>query len=60
MPRPDSLRYTETPSRTDASASSELMYVKLRYKPPTGSRSREITHIVSPGTVHPGDSIRKL
>ncbi len=50
VPRPDSLRYTKTPSRTNASASSELMYVKLRYKPPTGSRSREITHVVADET----------
>jgi Ca-activated chloride channel family protein len=46
VPRPDSLRYTKTPPRTSASASSELMYVKLRYKPPTDTRSREITHVV--------------
>ena len=51
VPRPDSLRYTRTPSRTGASASSELMYVKLRYKPPTGSQSREITHIVADETM---------
>ena len=50
VPRPDSLRYTKTPSHTSASASSELMYVKLRYKPPTGSRSREITHVVADET----------
>jgi len=50
VPRPDSLRYAKTPSRTNASASSELMYVKLRYKPPTGSRSREITHVVADET----------
>jgi len=50
VPRPDSLRYTKTPSRTNASASSELMDVKLRYKPPTGSRSREITHVVADET----------
>jgi len=50
VPRPDSLRYTKTPSRTAASASSELMYVKLRYKPPTGSTSREITHTVADET----------
>ena len=50
VPRPDSLRYTKTPSRTDASASSELMYVKLRYKPPTDSQSRELTHTVADET----------
>jgi Ca-activated chloride channel family protein len=50
VPRPDSLRYTKTPSRTDAATSSELVYVKLRYKPPTGFRSREITHVVADET----------
>ena len=50
VPRPDSLRYTKTPSRTNASASSELLYVKLRHKPPTGVQSREITHIVADET----------
>jgi len=50
VPRPDVLRYTKTPSRTDAAASSELLYVKLRYKPPTASRSREITHLVADET----------
>jgi len=50
VPRPDSLRYTKTPSRTNVSASSELLYVKLRYKPPTGVQSREIAHIVADET----------
>jgi Ca-activated chloride channel family protein len=50
VPRPDSLRYTKTPSRTNASASSELLYVKLRYKPPTGVQSRELAHIVADET----------
>ena len=50
VPRPDSLRYTKTPSRTNGSASSELLYVKLRYKPPTGVQSREIAHIVADET----------
>ena len=50
VPRPDSLRYTKTPSRTNASASAELLYVKLRYKPPTGVQSREIAHIVADDT----------
>ena len=52
VPRPDSLRYTKTPSRTNASASSELLYVKLRYKPPTGVQSREIAHIVADAVSH--------
>jgi Ca-activated chloride channel family protein len=46
VPRPDSLRYTRPTAQTDAAGSAELMYVKLRYKPPTGRRSREMTHVV--------------
>jgi Ca-activated chloride channel family protein len=46
VPQPDSMRYTRVPSQTGIVASSELLYVKLRYKPPTGSRSREMTHVV--------------
>jgi Ca-activated chloride channel family protein len=46
VPRPDSLRYTKTPSRTDAATSSELFFVKLRYKQPTGLESTEMTHVV--------------
>jgi Ca-activated chloride channel family protein len=47
VPRPDSLRYTKTPPRTDAATSSELLFVKLRYKQPTGRQSREMTHVVA-------------
>jgi Ca-activated chloride channel family protein len=43
----DDLRYTREAARTRAAGSSELMYVRLRYKPPTGKVSREITHAVS-------------
>jgi Ca-activated chloride channel family protein len=44
--RPDSLRYTQTPPKTAASSSSELLFVKLRYKQPTGAVSKELSHIV--------------
>src|SRR5262249_44735589 len=44
--RPDNLRYTREAARTNAAVSSELMYVKLRYKPPTEKASRELTHVV--------------
>ena len=44
--RPDSLRYTQTPSQSAASSSSELLFVKLRYKQPTGAVSKELSHIV--------------
>ena len=43
----DDLRYTRETARTRAAASSELMYVKLRYKPPTEKSSREITQVVA-------------
>jgi len=46
VPRPDSMRYTRVPVQTGAANGAELMYVKLRYKPPTGFRSRELTHAV--------------
>jgi Ca-activated chloride channel family protein len=46
VPRPDSMRYTRVPVQTSAAGGSELMYVKLRYKTPTGMRSREMTHAV--------------
>jgi Ca-activated chloride channel family protein len=44
--RPDSLRYSREAARTSAATSSELLYVKLRYKPPTEKTSRELTHVV--------------
>ena len=47
VPRPDSLRYTSMPSRTDAATTSELLFVKLRYKQPTGRESTEMTHVVA-------------
>jgi Ca-activated chloride channel family protein len=50
VPRPDSLRYTRTAPQTATAGSSELMYVKLRYKPPTSRASREITHVVADET----------
>jgi Ca-activated chloride channel family protein len=50
VPRPDSLRYTRTAPQTAAAGSSELMYVKLRYKPPTSRASREIAHAVADET----------
>ena len=47
VPRPDSLRYTRTPLRTNAATSSELLFVKLRYKQPNGRESTEMTHAVA-------------
>ena len=44
------MRYTRPAPQTAAAGSSELMYVKLRYKPPTARASREITHVVADET----------
>jgi len=46
VPRPDSMRYTRVPTQTGAANGSELLYVKLRYKQPTGARSHEMAHAV--------------
>jgi len=42
----DTLRYRSTPVRPEAGTSSELLFVKLRYKQPTGAQSVELTHTV--------------
>lgn len=42
----DELRYTREAGRTTAARSSELMHVRLRYKPATEKVSRELTHVV--------------
>ena len=44
--RPDSLRYQRPVTRPVASRGSELMHVQLRYKPPAGSVSRLLQHVV--------------
>jgi Ca-activated chloride channel family protein len=44
--RADPLRYTRNAATSGRAGSSELLYVKLRYKQPTGRRSKELTHIV--------------
>ena len=48
----DDLRYQSTEVRVEA-ASPELMFVKLRYKDPDGTRSRLLTHGVLDGTTIP-------
>jgi Ca-activated chloride channel family protein len=48
---PNDLRYSSAPARTDAANRDELLFVRLRYKPPTESKSREMTHIVADATV---------
>jgi Ca-activated chloride channel homolog len=42
----DPLRYTDNGASTQRAESSELLYVKLRYKQPTGRTSKELTHVV--------------
>ena len=45
--QPDPLRYGGTTPRTSRAESDELLYVKLRYKQPTGLTSKEMTHVVA-------------
>jgi Ca-activated chloride channel family protein len=45
--RPDALRYTREARLAAAASTSELLFVKLRYKPPTAKQSRELTHFVA-------------
>ncbi|MDF2771625.1 MAG: hypothetical protein K0S86_1119 [Geminicoccaceae bacterium] len=45
--RPDALRYTREARLAAAASTSELLFVKLRYKPPTAKQSRELTHVVA-------------
>jgi Ca-activated chloride channel family protein len=49
--RADPLRYTRNAATTPRAESAELLYVKLRYKQPTGRRSKELTHVVRDETV---------
>ncbi len=42
----DPLRYQTTAVRPEANDASELLFVKLRYKRPTGSESVELRHVV--------------
>ena len=45
--RPDALRYTREARLAATASTSELLFVKLRYKPPTAKQSRELTHVVA-------------
>ena len=45
--QPDPLRYGGATPRTPRAESAELLYVKLRYKQPTGLTSKEMTHVVA-------------
>jgi len=42
----DPLRYQDRGARSGTASTDELMYVKLRYKKPSGSDSRLLTHVV--------------
>ena len=44
--RPDPLRYSTGTSARPRAETSELLFVKLRYKQPTGRTSTELTHAV--------------
>lgn len=54
----DPLRYRSTSVRPEAEAGSELLFVKLRYKQPTGEKSVELTHIVYDETSRASDDLR--
>jgi Ca-activated chloride channel family protein len=49
----DSLRYQTPPTTTAAAAGSELLFVKLRYKEPTGDSSRLLSHVVADRVAQP-------
>ncbi len=50
---PDSLRYQRPGPQRAESAGSELLYVKIRYKPRDADRSRELAHAVRDGSTRP-------
>ena len=49
----DELRYQRTDERDSIRESAEMLFVKLRYKDPTGSRSRLLSHAVEDLDVAP-------
>jgi Ca-activated chloride channel family protein len=53
--RPDSLRYSTPAPRAAAANTRELMYVKLRYKDPSGSASRLFDHAIVDAGHAPSD-----
>ena len=46
LPGVDPLKYQKTTVRTSAAGGDEVMTVKLRYKPPQGSKSRLLTRVL--------------
>lgn len=54
----DPLRYQGTHVSSDAAGKDELMYVKLRYKEPSGGASKLITHVVRDRVADPSADFR--
>lgn len=54
----DPLRYQSTDVRRQAVGKDELLYVKLRYKAPSGGASRLITHVVRDRIAEPSADFR--
>ena len=54
----DPLRYQDTDVRRDAAANDELLYVKLRYKEPSGGSSKLLTHVVRDRVAEPSPDFR--
>ena len=54
----DPLRYQDTDVRRDAAANDELLYVKLRYKEPSGGSSKLLTHVVRDRVAEPSADFR--
>ncbi len=56
-PSAEPRRYT-TPAAVDAGDATELMYIRLRYKQPTGAQSVELAHAVPNRVVEPSYDFR--
>ncbi|HEY9514917.1 MAG TPA: von Willebrand factor type A domain-containing protein [Gemmatimonadaceae bacterium] len=54
----DPLRYQSTEVRQKSAAKDELLYVKLRYKAPSGGASRLLTHVVRDRVAEPSADFR--
>ena len=54
----DPLRYQSTEVRRKAAGKDELLYVKLRYKAPSGGASRLIAHVVRDRVAEPSADFR--
>jgi Ca-activated chloride channel family protein len=54
----DPLRYQSTEVSGEAAGKDELLYVKLRYKEPSGGASKLLTHVVRDRIVEPSGDFR--